>query len=73
MEEEPKRVFFRNRLSRESGDFRFFCSQCPTAGSDVTPGLRLAQISEEVLRGYLVETGAPSIACADCGAVLVAK
>jgi hypothetical protein len=22
MEEEPKRMFFRNRLSRESGDFR---------------------------------------------------
>jgi hypothetical protein len=32
MDDEPERVFFRNRLSRENGDFQFFCLRCPNAG-----------------------------------------
>jgi hypothetical protein len=73
MDEEPERVFFRNRLSRENGDFRFFFSRCPNAGPDATPSLRLTQVLEEVLRSYLVEIGLPSISCANCETILVAR
>jgi hypothetical protein len=74
MEGEKPRFFFRHRLSRESGEFRFFCSRCPAEPEgDATPGLRLTQVSEEVLSSYLSETGSSSISCAGCGALLVSR
>ena len=71
MDDELKRVFFSHRLSREDGDFRFFCLRCPNEGPDATPSVRLTQVSEQVLRSYLLETGLSSIICSNCGTALV--
>jgi len=74
LEDEKARFFFRHRLSRESGEFRFFWSRCPAEPEgDATPGLRLTQVSEDVLRSYLAEAGNASISCAGCGALLVSR
>ena len=72
MTEEGKKVFWRHRLSRESGEFRFFCSPCfDRDAADPSKSLRVQQVSEELLRRYLAEIGTESIACAGCGEVLV--
>jgi hypothetical protein len=74
LENDKPRFFFRHRLSRESGELRFFCSRCPAEpDGDASPSLRLTQVSEEVLRSYLSETGSSSISCAGCGALLVSR
>jgi hypothetical protein len=72
--EEPKHVFWRHRFDRQSGTFRFFCPVCyAREASDASPAPRLTQISEDLLREYLHETGGEVITCSGCGDILVRR
>ena len=72
MSEESKQVFWRHRFERQSGSFKFFCSSChASAPAESGSEPRLTQISEDLLRDYLRETGGESISCSGCGETLV--
>lgn len=74
MSEDPRRVFWRHRFERESGSFKFFCSSCHDREStEPDSGLRLTEVTEDLLREYLRETGGREIACSGCGEILVRR